>query len=89
MKEIFLIIALATSSYYFYTTSGTTRDDYIDITKTYTQEPIQTQNLNKSNIDYLTDIEYYILESLKRTNYTFYVIGGWVRDRVYNLKFSY
>lgn len=84
MKEIFLLIALATSSYYFYSTSGpSSTDKYIDVSSLYTIEPIQGLYFNRSNIDYLTDIEYYILESLKRTNYTFYVIGGWVRDRVY------
>ncbi len=82
MKAILLVIAIAASSYFFY--SNTAKDEKsVDVRGLYTYEEVASHRINTTHVDYLTDVEYYILESLKRTNYTFYVIGGWVRDRVY------
>jgi hypothetical protein len=88
MKTILILCAIAASSYYYYT-SPNGSDDFVDVKSLYTYEELPSHNVNTSNIYLLTDIEYYVLESLKRTNYSFYVIGGWVRDRVYNNLYSY
>jgi hypothetical protein len=88
MKTILILIAIAASSYFYYS-SLNAGDSYVDVKNLYTYEEIPTQNVNTSNIYLLTDNEYYVLESLKRTNYSFYVIGGWVRDRVYYFLHSY
>jgi hypothetical protein len=81
MKTILILLAIAASSYYFYTGTDI-NSKYVDVMHMYTIKQVNSNNINNSNIEYLTDTEYYILESLKRTNYSFYIIGGWVRDRV-------
>jgi hypothetical protein len=57
-------------------------DKHINITHSYIYKPIEHNIINVKNIESLTDIEFYILECTKNTSYSFYVIGGWLRDRV-------
>ncbi len=80
MKTILLVITILATSYYYL--SGERKTTNIDVTYMYTTKIVNSNYINMSNIDYLTDVEYYILENLKNTNYSFYVIGGWTRDRV-------
>jgi len=80
MKTFLLIITFLVTSYYYL--SSEKKSKYIDVTNMYTTNIVNRNIINVSNIDYLTDVEFYILENLKNTNYSFYVIGGWTRDRV-------
>jgi hypothetical protein len=54
----------------------------VQVRENYIYNITDHNDVNVKNIDLLTDIEFYILECTKNTTYAFYVIGGWVRDRV-------
>jgi hypothetical protein len=57
----------------------------VNITNTYIYKPIDYNDIDIKNLDLLTDVEFYILECTKNTTFSFYGIGGWVRDRVNKL----
>jgi hypothetical protein len=65
----------------------TTESDYknnkkVNITDSHTYQIKESNDVNPNNINLLTDVEHAILESTVNTSYSFYVIGGWLRDRV-------
>jgi hypothetical protein len=54
----------------------------VNTTNLYIYRPKEYNHIDTNRVNVLTEIEFYILESLKNTSYSFYVIGGWIRDRV-------